>query len=68
MGIDHSSDARASLDRAKKMLYMGGNGKTAMTLNNEVRIFDQKKSTVQSALKLKRSDRTEVTKRTGGVQ
>ena len=52
-----SNDARASLDRAK-MLYSGEN------TNNDVRIFDQKRSnfTQSTTLKLKRAGRTENTK------
>ena len=57
-GTEHgSSDARASLDRAKKKML--NDGKSAMTLNNDVHIFDQKKQSTVSALKLKRADRTE---------
>ena len=48
MNDQKSNDARASLDRAKKMLYSG------QTTNNDVQIFDQKNSTIKSALKLKR--------------
>ena len=48
MNDQKSNDARASLDRAKKMLYSG------QTTNIDVQIFDQKNSTVKSALKLKR--------------